>query len=131
MTKSTACILETLQGCPSGLSAKEVADRLGASPSNIGSRLSKLAAYGIIQKRRGRIASDVSPCAIYFAQSPESSAGTRHGLTSNRFAARNQFSPTAQPSHSTPPNPPKSVTWISPPSKAGEESGEPGYAQAL
>ena len=66
MRKSTNRILETLRACPSGLTAKEVADQLGADHSNIGSRLSKLAAYGIISKTRGRIASDASPCAIYF-----------------------------------------------------------------
>jgi predicted transcriptional regulator len=70
MRMSTDCLLETLRGCPSGLTAKEVADRLGADQSNIGSRLSKLAAYGIISKTRGRIASAASPCAIYFPPTP-------------------------------------------------------------
>ena len=69
MKRSTDRILEILQDCPAGLTAKEVADRLGASPSNIGSRLSKLAAYGIIKKVRGRIISDAFPCAVYFAAS--------------------------------------------------------------
>jgi len=67
VTKSTDRILEILQDCPYGLTAKEVADRLGAARSNIGSRLRKLAAYGVIKRTRGRIASDASPCAIYFA----------------------------------------------------------------
>jgi len=58
-------ILEILQGCPYGLTAKEIADRLGVTTSNISSRLSKLAAYGIIKKTRGRIAHNVPPCAIY------------------------------------------------------------------
>ena len=53
MKRSTDRILEILQDCPAGLTAKEVADRLGASPSNIGSRLSKLAAYGIISAAIG------------------------------------------------------------------------------
>jgi hypothetical protein len=70
MRKSTNRILETLHGCPSGLTAKQVADRLSADLKNIGSRLSKLAAYGIISKTRGRIASDASPCAIYFPLTP-------------------------------------------------------------
>jgi transcriptional regulator len=60
-------IVEILRGCPYGLTAKEVASRLGATASNISSRLSKLAAYGIIIKTRGRIAHDASPCAIYNA----------------------------------------------------------------
>jgi predicted transcriptional regulator len=67
VTKLTDRILETLRSCPCGLTAKEVAFRLGATVSNISSRLSKLAAYGIIVKTRGRIAHDASPCAIYNA----------------------------------------------------------------
>ncbi len=43
---------EILQSCPYGLTANEVATRLGVAPSNISSRLSKLAAYGNITKRR-------------------------------------------------------------------------------
>jgi hypothetical protein len=66
--KKTNLLVEILQGYPSGLTAKDVADRLGADRRNIGSQLSKLAAYGIIKSTRGRIASDASPCAIYFAQ---------------------------------------------------------------
>jgi transcriptional regulator len=65
VTKLTDRILEILRSCPYGLTAKEVASRLGATASNISSRLSKLAAYGIIVKTRGRIAHNVSPCAIY------------------------------------------------------------------
>ena len=68
-TKLTDRILEILRGCPYGLTADEVAGRLGATASNISSRLSKLAAYGIITKARGRIAHDASPdsvkCAVY------------------------------------------------------------------
>ncbi len=66
MRKSADCILETLHCCPSGLTAKEVADRLGAAPSNIGSRLSKLAAYGLIKRTRGRTSNEASLCAIYY-----------------------------------------------------------------
>ena len=60
MKRSTDRILEILQDCPAGLTAKEVADRLGASPSNIGSRLSKFAAYGIISAAIGGLGRDVS-----------------------------------------------------------------------
>jgi DNA-binding Lrp family transcriptional regulator len=70
MRMSTNCLLDTLRDCPSGLTAKEIADRLGADHSNICSRLSKLAAYGIISKTRARISSDASPCAIYFPLIP-------------------------------------------------------------
>jgi DNA-binding Lrp family transcriptional regulator len=65
VTKLTDRILEILRSCPYGLTAKEVADRLDATASNISSRLSKLAAYGIITKTRGRIAHDASSSAIY------------------------------------------------------------------
>jgi predicted transcriptional regulator len=68
--KKTHRLVEILQRYPYGLTAKDVADRLGADRRNIGSQLSKLAAYGIIKRRRGRIASDTSPCAIYFAPTP-------------------------------------------------------------
>jgi transcriptional regulator len=67
VTKLTDRIVDILRSCPYGLTAKEVASRLGATASNISSRLSKLAAYGIITKTRGRIAHDTSPCAIYNA----------------------------------------------------------------
>jgi DNA-binding Lrp family transcriptional regulator len=64
-TALTDRILEILQDCPYGLTAKEVAGRLGVTPSNISSRLSKLAAYGTIKKTQGRIAHDAALCAIY------------------------------------------------------------------
>jgi DNA-binding Lrp family transcriptional regulator len=66
-TALTDRILEILRGCPYGLTANEVANRLDVSPSNIGSRLSKLAAYGIVRKTQGRIAHNAPPCAIYHA----------------------------------------------------------------
>ena len=74
MTELTDRILEILRSCPYGLTAKEVAGRLGATASNISSRLSKLAAYGIIIKTRGRIAHNSSPCAIYNAPIASSTA---------------------------------------------------------
>jgi hypothetical protein len=43
-------IVAILQECPNGLTSKEIADRLGATGGNISSRLSKMAAYGIIGK---------------------------------------------------------------------------------
>src|SRR6266567_1004586 len=62
-------VVEILQSSPCGLTAREVAERLGRTADNIGSRLSKLAAYGIIKKTRGRINSDAALCAIYHAPS--------------------------------------------------------------
>jgi DNA-binding Lrp family transcriptional regulator len=77
VTQLTERILEILRGCPYGLTAKEVADRLGATAGNISSRLSKLAAYGIIRKTRGKIAHNASACAIYNAPPPAPSATER------------------------------------------------------
>jgi transcriptional regulator len=74
VTQLTDRIIEILRECPNGLTAKEVADRLGVTAGNISSRLSKLAAYGIIIKTRGRIAHNVSPCAIYNAPNSAPSA---------------------------------------------------------
>jgi hypothetical protein len=77
VTKLTDRILEILRSCPYGLTANEVAGRLGATAGNISSRLSKLAAYGIITKTRGTSAHDLSDqpsinvhihkCAVYNA----------------------------------------------------------------
>ena len=58
-------ILNVLRNSPSGLTAKEVADQLGGTRSNIGSRLSKFAAYGIIKQNRGRTTPTASSSAIY------------------------------------------------------------------
>jgi hypothetical protein len=66
-TKLTDRILEILRSCPYGLTAQEVAGQLNATAGNISSRLSKLAAYGIIVKTPGRLAHNVSPRAIYNA----------------------------------------------------------------
>jgi transcriptional regulator len=77
VTKLTDRILEILRSCPYGLTANEVAGRLGATAGNISSRLSKLAAYGVIIKTRGTSAHDIShlrsinaqihKCAVYNA----------------------------------------------------------------
>jgi hypothetical protein len=45
-------IIAILQESPNGLTSNEIAKRLGATAGNISSRLSKLAAYGIIGKTR-------------------------------------------------------------------------------
>ena len=45
-------IIVILQEFPNGLTSNEIAQRLGATAGNISSRLSKLAAYGIICKAR-------------------------------------------------------------------------------
>jgi len=45
-------IIAILQESPNGLTSNEIAERLGATAKNLSSRLSKLAAYGIIGKTR-------------------------------------------------------------------------------
>src|SRR5215471_654328 len=45
-------IIAILRGSPNGLTSNEIAERLGATAKNVSSRLSKLAAYGIIGKTR-------------------------------------------------------------------------------
>ena len=45
-------IITILRGSPNGLTSNEIAERLGATGGNLSSRLSKLAAYGIIGKSR-------------------------------------------------------------------------------
>ena len=77
-------VLEILQSSPCGLTATEVAERLGKAADNISSRLSKLAAYGIIKKTRGRIHCDAALCAIYHA--PNSTAL----MTTNSLPPLNQ-----------------------------------------
>jgi transcriptional regulator len=61
VTQLSDRILEILRSCPRGLTAKEVAEQLGATSGNISSRLSKLAAYGVIEKTRG----GVTVCSVY------------------------------------------------------------------
>jgi Winged helix-turn-helix DNA-binding len=60
-------IIEILRGCPGGLTSKELANLLGTSPVNLSSRLSKLAAYGIIAKVQGTRAVHGTNGAIYLA----------------------------------------------------------------
>jgi DNA-binding Lrp family transcriptional regulator len=43
-------IVAILQESPNGLTSNQIAERLGVTAGNISSRLSKLAAYGIIRK---------------------------------------------------------------------------------
>lgn len=67
MTAYTDRILEILQRFPAGLTAQEVARHLGVPSKTLTSRLSKLAAYGVIKRTRGRIASDAPVSSIYSA----------------------------------------------------------------
>ena len=60
-------IIEILRSCPSGLSTKDIAVRLGTTVSNVSSRLSKLATYGVIGKVRGTLAIHGTKGAVYRA----------------------------------------------------------------
>jgi DNA-binding Lrp family transcriptional regulator len=79
VTKFLDRMVEILRGCSHGLTAKEIAERLGVTPGDISSRLSKLAAYGIIKRTRGRTTHNVSACSIYHA--PTSVSSTKAHLT--------------------------------------------------
>jgi hypothetical protein len=46
-------IVQMLQAAPEGLTTSELAAGLGASSRDVGARLSKLAAYGEIEKLKG------------------------------------------------------------------------------
>ena len=81
-------ILEILRGYPYGLTAKEISERLGVPAGNISSRLSKLAAYGVIKKTRGRTGHNVSACAIYHA--PTSAPSTNPLPRLNQAPAHRQ-----------------------------------------
>src|SRR6476659_3495061 len=48
MTDFPNRIIHILRSCPNGLTSKDIAERLGTTRRDVSSRLSKLAAYGII-----------------------------------------------------------------------------------
>ena len=60
-------IIDILRSCPNGLTSKDLAERLGTTRRNLSSRLSKLAAYGIIGRVRGTVAEHGTNGAIYKA----------------------------------------------------------------
>ncbi len=53
MSEVTDIILATLEGEPDGLTSAEVAERTGMTSYNTSTKLSKLATYGVIEKRPG------------------------------------------------------------------------------
>jgi DNA-binding Lrp family transcriptional regulator len=67
VAKQADRILAILRDCPDGLSASEVADQLGVAADNISSRLSKLAAYGVIKRRKAKLIVGVPARSIYSA----------------------------------------------------------------
>ena len=56
MTDFRNRIIHILRGCPNGLTSKDIAERLGTTRRDLSSRLSKLAAYGVIDRVRGTVA---------------------------------------------------------------------------
>ena len=60
-------VIEILRGSPQGLTATEIAQRLGTTAGNISSRLSNLAAYGIIGLARGKPIRHASRRNVYMA----------------------------------------------------------------
>ena len=68
-------IMEILRDCPSGLTTKDLAERLGTTAGNVSSRLSKLAAYGIIGKLQGTMASHGTKGAVYLPPAQPPAAG--------------------------------------------------------
>lgn len=66
MTKSlSGRISDLLNRGPNGLSAAEIATRLGTTIGKVSSPLSKLAAYGVIGRTWDRRAGNEGPKAIY------------------------------------------------------------------
>src|SRR6188472_3116985 len=67
MTDFPHRIIHILRSYPNGLTSKDIAERLGTTRRNVSSRLSKLAAYGIIGRVRGTVAEHGTKGAIYRA----------------------------------------------------------------
>jgi DNA-binding transcriptional regulator GbsR (MarR family) len=63
-------IIAILRGSPNGLTSNEITELLGPTAKNMSSRLSKLAAYGII----GKVRHSCGPASVYRALPYEKSA---------------------------------------------------------
>ena len=63
-------VIEILRASPNGLTATEIAHSLGTSAGSISSRLSKLAAYGIIGRARGGKINATVRGNVYLAPAP-------------------------------------------------------------
>jgi hypothetical protein len=57
MSITAKIIIDVLRTAPDGMTTKEVSEKLGVNPYDAGGRLSKLAAYGKIDKVKGSSAS--------------------------------------------------------------------------
>jgi DNA-binding transcriptional regulator GbsR (MarR family) len=63
-------VIGILRGSPDGLTSKDIAERLGTTAGSISSRLSKLAAYGVIGKGHGAVVGQSSRENVYRAPNP-------------------------------------------------------------
>jgi DNA-binding transcriptional regulator GbsR (MarR family) len=85
MTQFSDLIIEMLRASPNGLTSNDLAARLGTSAGNLSSRLSKLAAYGVIGKARRPLDRNDSRATVYQALSGDSSPSVlRRPGTMNR-----------------------------------------------
>jgi predicted ArsR family transcriptional regulator len=73
MTDFSDAVIALLRSAPHGLTSKDIAARLGTTAGNISSRLSKLAAYGVIGRSRGALVGPGSRGRRYMA--PRDGAG--------------------------------------------------------
>ena len=69
MSDFSSRIIEILRSYPDGLTTRDIAMRLGTTAGNVSSRLSKLAAYGVIDKVQGTMALHGTKGAVYRAPS--------------------------------------------------------------
>jgi predicted transcriptional regulator len=65
-------IIEMLRASQNGLTSNDIAARLGTTAGSLSSRLSKLAAYGIIGKARRPLDRNGSRATVYRAPSDQS-----------------------------------------------------------
>jgi transcriptional regulator len=72
MSDFSEFIVEMLRASPNGLTSNEIAARLGTTAGNLSSRLSKLAAYGIIGKARRSLDGNSSRATVYQAPHDQS-----------------------------------------------------------
>jgi DNA-binding transcriptional regulator GbsR (MarR family) len=71
MSEFSNCIIAMLRASPNELTAKDIAEHLGMTAGNISSRLSKLAAYGIIGKAHSAVVRHGSRGTVYQAPSDD------------------------------------------------------------
>jgi DNA-binding transcriptional regulator GbsR (MarR family) len=72
MSDFSKYIIELLRASPNGLTSSDIAVRLGTTAGNLSSRLSKLAAYGIIGKACRPLDRNGSRATVYQAPRDQS-----------------------------------------------------------